>query len=81
MRAGQRDVQRGEEKGLIVVPVRAKREPQMRNCASGNLEIRVWLFKPSRNDSNYFPPKRQSAVSVTRSMNARTLADNSREVG
>jgi hypothetical protein len=24
---------------LAVIPGRAKREPQMRNCASGNLEI------------------------------------------
>ena len=34
-----------------------------------------------KNSNRHFPPNRQSAVSVTRSMNARTLADSSREVG
>src|SRR5260370_272746 len=38
-------------------------------------------FAGGRPLNNFSPPNRQSAVSVTRSMNARTLADSSRDVG
>ena len=42
-----------------VIPGRAKREPQMRNCASGNIEdYRLWSFGPSRSEACHMVPEK-----------------------